>query len=61
MRDCDEMESWIIQKEAIVKTEEKGANKDRVESMQKKFDVSTYTIVTEFVKHVLQYFNLKGM
>jgi len=35
------MESWIIQKEAIVRTEEKGANKDRVESMQKKFDVST--------------------
>ena len=29
-----------MQKEAIVKTEEKGANKDRVESMQKKFDVS---------------------
>ena len=40
MRDCDEMESWIVQKEAIVKTEEKGANKDRIESMQKKFDVS---------------------
>ena len=40
MRDCDEMESWIVQKEAIVKTEEKGASKDRVESMQKKFDVS---------------------
>ena len=40
MRDCDEMESWIVQKEAIVRTEEKGANKDRVESMQKKFDVS---------------------
>ncbi|XP_065894234.1 spectrin beta chain, non-erythrocytic 1-like isoform X3 [Dysidea avara] len=38
MRDCDEMESWIVQKEAIVRTEEKGANKDRVESMQKKFD-----------------------
>ena len=39
MRDCEEMESWIIQKEAIVRTEEKGANMDRVESMQKKFDV----------------------
>ena len=39
MRDCDEMESWIIQKDAIIKAEEKGANKDRVESMQKKFDV----------------------
>lgn len=43
MRDCDEMESWIAQKEAVVKTEEKGANKDRVESMQKKFDVRTAT------------------
>ena len=60
MRDCDEMESWIIQKEAIVKTEEKGANKDHVESMQKKFEVSTPTNVTELLTSSIQCFNFKG-
>jgi len=48
MRDCDDMESWMIQKEAIVKTEEKGGNKDRVESMQKKFDVRILECYNQF-------------
>ena len=47
------MESWIVQKEAIVKTEEKGANKDRVESMQKKFDVRIPMKCYNNFKHVL--------
>jgi len=51
------MESWIIHKEAIVRTEEKGASKDRVESMQKKFDVSNIYISQLIIRAVTLYYH----
>ena len=39
-RDCDELESWIKEKEVVMKAEEKSTGKERVEAMHKKFEVS---------------------
>ena len=38
-RDCDELESWIKEKEVVMKAEEKSTGKERVEAMHKKFEV----------------------
>ena len=40
-RDCDELESWIKEKEVVMKAEEKSTGKERVEAMHKKFEVGT--------------------
>ena len=39
-RDCDELESWIKEKEVVMKAEEKSTGRERVEAMHKKFEVS---------------------
>lgn len=38
-RECEEIEVWIKEKEAVLKAEEKGSSKEQLESMQKKYDV----------------------
>jgi spectrin beta len=37
-RDCDDLESWIKEKEVVMKAEEKGSGREKVEAMQKKFE-----------------------
>ena len=44
-RDCDELESWIKEKEVVMKAEEKSTGKERVEAMHKKFEVSRAAVV----------------
>ena len=43
-RDCDELESWIKEKEVVMKAEEKSTGKERVEAMHKKFEVSRASV-----------------
>jgi hypothetical protein len=38
-RDCDEVESWMTDKEAIGVSEDKESSKEHVEAMRKKFDM----------------------
>lgn len=38
-RECEEVEMWVREKEAVFKGEEKGSTKEQLESMQKKYDV----------------------
>ena len=38
-RDCGELESWIKEKEVVMKAEEKGSGREKVEAMHKKFEV----------------------
>ena len=38
-RECEEVEVWIKEKEAVMKAEEKGTAKEQLESLQKKYDV----------------------
>lgn len=45
-RECEEVEAWVREKEAVLKGEEKGNTKEQLDSMQKKYDVSNgYTLV----------------
>ena len=39
--ECEEVEAWVREKEAVLKVEEKGSTKEQMESMQKKYDVSS--------------------
>ena len=45
-RDCGELESWIKEKEVVMKAEEKGSGREKVEAMHKKFEV-------QFAQHVV--------
>lgn len=38
-RSCDEFDSWLKEKEGLMKMEEKGAGREQMEAMQKKYDV----------------------
>ena len=38
-RGCDEFDSWLKEKEGILKVEEKGTGREQMDAMQKKYDV----------------------
>ena len=37
--ECDEVEAWVKEKEAVLQAKEKGTTKEQMDSMQKKYDV----------------------
>ena len=38
-RECDEFDSWLKEKEVILRVEDKGTGREQMETMQKKYDV----------------------
>ena len=40
-RECEELETWVQEKEMVLKGEEKGTNLEQMESAKKKYDVRT--------------------
>lgn len=49
-RECDEVEAWIREKEAVLKGEEKGSTKEQLDSMQKKYDVREKEAVSAMIR-----------
>lgn len=43
-RECEELETWVLEKETVLKGEEKGTNLEQMESVQKKYDVRSYCL-----------------
>ena len=48
--ECEEVEAWVREKEAVLQGEEKGSTKEQMESMQKKYDVSFKSFYLIFSK-----------
>ena len=53
--ECEEVEAWVREKEAVLKVEEKGSTKEQMESMQKKYDVSSQLEYTCKHTHIHTY------
>ena len=37
--ECEEVEAWVKEKEAVLQAKEKGSTKEQLDSIQKKYDV----------------------
>lgn len=48
--ECEEVEAWVREKEAVLKVEEKGTTKEQMESMQKKYDALMKEMKTNEVR-----------
>ena len=46
--ECDEVEAWVREKEAVLQTKEKGSTKEQLDSLQKKYDVRHEVISNAF-------------